>query len=231
MISHETDLTQLLWLKWVESELSQISRFGIWVESELSQSRKVKCWVESELSQVSRFGIWVESKLSQSRKIQCWVESELSQVSRFGIWVESELCQSRNVKCWVESESNHLDCHMSQSRVSPKNMRRAIVEHIPADKPVVPLEGPWWLWLVAPDRPVVPLLGRWCSNQMPTSVPVCQPDAPQTWDATNQMRPRRTMPFTSQPDAPPDASRPSPANQTCPRRKTALTSQPDAPQT
>ena len=55
------------WLKWVESELSQVSNFVIWVESELSQSRKVKCWVESELNhldcQMSRSrvspNIWV----------------------------------------------------------------------------------------------------------------------------------------------------------------------------
>ena len=67
-MSRESDLTQL-WLKWVESELSQVSKFGF------------------------------------------WVESELSQVSKFGIWVESEL--------------SHLDCHMSQSRVSPKKMSRA----------------------------------------------------------------------------------------------------------
>ena len=52
-------------------------------------------------------------------------ESELSHVSTFGIWVESELCQSRKVQCWVESEFSHLDCHMSQSRVSPKNLSRA----------------------------------------------------------------------------------------------------------
>ena len=67
-MSHELDLTKL-WLKWVESELSQFSKFGF--------------WVESELSQISKFGIWVESGLS------------------------------------------HLDCHMSQSRVSPKKMSRA----------------------------------------------------------------------------------------------------------
>ena len=45
-MSRESDLTQI-WLKWVESELSQVSKFGF--------------WVESELSQVSKFGIWVES--------------------------------------------------------------------------------------------------------------------------------------------------------------------------
>ena len=69
-MSRESDLTQL-WLKWVESELSQVSKFGL------------------------------------------WVESELSQVSKFGSWVESEL--------------SHMDCHMSQSRVSPKKW----VEHNP----------------------------------------------------------------------------------------------------
>ena len=71
-MSRESDLIQL-WLKWVESELSEVSKFGF------------------------------------------WVESELSQVSKFGIWVESEL--------------SHLDCHISQSRVSPKKW----VEHNPAD--------------------------------------------------------------------------------------------------
>ena len=56
-----------------------------------------------------------------------WVESELSQVRKFVIWVESELSQSRKVKCWVESELSHLDCQMSQSRVSMK----ILVEHNP----------------------------------------------------------------------------------------------------
>ena len=53
--------------------------------------------------------IWVLTQLCLK-----WVESELSQVSKFGFWVESEL--------------SHLDCHMSQSRVSPKKW----VEHNPA---------------------------------------------------------------------------------------------------
>ena len=39
MMSRESDLTQL-WLKSVESELSQASKLGIWVESELSQVSK-----------------------------------------------------------------------------------------------------------------------------------------------------------------------------------------------
>ena len=91
-MSRESDLTQL-WLKWVESELSRVSKFGF------------------------------------------WVESELSQVSKFGIWVESEL--------------SHLDCHMSQSRVSPKKW----VEHNPGSEtscviskwPTMPPKGasPW----------------------------------------------------------------------------------------
>ena len=54
-----------------------------------------------------------------------WVESELSQVSKFGFWVESELSQVSKFGIWVESELSHLDCHMSQSRVSPKKMSRA----------------------------------------------------------------------------------------------------------
>ena len=61
---------------------------------------------------------WVVSQiwlLSQS-----WVR-----LANFGIWVESVLSQSRKIKCWVESELSHLDCHMSQSRVSPKNLSRA----------------------------------------------------------------------------------------------------------
>ena len=37
----------------------------------------------------------------------------------------SRCCQSRKVKCLVESKMSHLDCHMSQSRVSPKNLSRA----------------------------------------------------------------------------------------------------------
>ena len=64
--------------------------------------------------------IWLNSdsnELNQSWvrlvNLGVWVESELSQVSKFGIWVESEL--------------SHLDCHMSQSRVSPTKW----VEHNP----------------------------------------------------------------------------------------------------
>ena len=59
---------------------------------------------------------------------QLWlklVESELSQVTKFGIWVGSVQSQARKVKCWVDSESNHPDCHMSQSRVSTKNLSSA----------------------------------------------------------------------------------------------------------
>ena len=52
-------------------------------------------------------------------------ESELSQVSKFGFWVESELSQVSKFGIWVESELSHLDCHMSQSRVSSKKMSRA----------------------------------------------------------------------------------------------------------
>ena len=56
-----------------------------------------------------------------------WAESELSKVSKFGFWVESELSQVSKFEIWVESELSHLDCHMSQSRVSPKKW----VEHNP----------------------------------------------------------------------------------------------------
>ena len=65
---------------------------------------------------------WVVGK---SDLTQLWlklVESEFSQVTKFGIWVGSVQSQARKVKCWVESESNHPDCHMSQSRVSTKNL-------------------------------------------------------------------------------------------------------------
>ena len=62
-MSHESDLTQL-WLKWVESELSQVSKFGIWVESELSQVSKFGIWVESDLSHLDCH----ESESSQSEK-------------------------------------------------------------------------------------------------------------------------------------------------------------------
>ena len=66
-MSRESDLNRL-WLKWVESELSQVRKFVIWVESELSQSRKVKCWVESELSHL-------DCQMSQSRvSLKIWVE-------------------------------------------------------------------------------------------------------------------------------------------------------------
>ena len=54
-----------------------------------------------------------------------WV---VSQVSKFGFWVESELSQVSKFGIWVESDLSHLDCHMSQSRVSPKKW----VEHNPA---------------------------------------------------------------------------------------------------
>ena len=48
-----------------------------------------------------------------------WVRVESGLVN-FGFWVESELSQFSKFGIWVESEMNHLDCHMSQSRVSPK---------------------------------------------------------------------------------------------------------------
>ena len=62
---------------------------------------------------------------------QIWLSSDSNELSRS--WVrlanfEFELSRSwvnKKVKCWVESELNHLDCHMSQSRVSPKNLSRA----------------------------------------------------------------------------------------------------------
>ena len=44
VMSRESDLTQL-WLKWVESELSQVSKFGIRVESE---------WLNSDSNELSR---------------------------------------------------------------------------------------------------------------------------------------------------------------------------------
>ena len=66
-MSRESDLTQL-WLKWVESELSQVSKIGFWVESELSQVNKFGIWVESELSHL-------DCHISQSRVIpKKWVE-------------------------------------------------------------------------------------------------------------------------------------------------------------
>ena len=68
-MSRESDLTQL-WLKRVESELSQVSKFGNWIESVLSQSRKVKCWVESELSHLDCH--MSQSRVESARKI--WVE-------------------------------------------------------------------------------------------------------------------------------------------------------------
>ena len=64
---------------------------------------------------------------------QIWLNSdsnELSQVSIFGFWVESELSRVSKFGIWVESELSHLDCHMSQSRVSPKKW----VEHNPDHK-------------------------------------------------------------------------------------------------
>ena len=80
----------------------------------------------------------------ESDLTQLWlkrVESELSQVSKFGIWVES-VCQSRKVKCWVESELSHLDGHMSQSRVNPKNLSRA--------QPCIQVSS-LNLWMINPD--------------------------------------------------------------------------------
>ena len=112
-MSRESDLTQL-WLKWVESELSQVRKFVVWVESELSQSRKVKCWVESELSQL-------DCQMSQSRvSLKIWVEHSRnpgreSNLTRLWLkWVESELSRLWKSGIWVESESNHADRHLSQ---------------------------------------------------------------------------------------------------------------------
>ena len=67
VVTRESDLTQL-WLKWVESELSQVSNFGFWVESELSQVSNFGIWVESELSHL-------DCHMSQSRvNPKKWVE-------------------------------------------------------------------------------------------------------------------------------------------------------------
>ena len=66
-MSRESDLTQL-WLKWDESELSQVSKFGFWVESELSHISKFGILVESELSHLG-------CHMSQSRvSPKKWVE-------------------------------------------------------------------------------------------------------------------------------------------------------------
>ena len=50
--------------------------------------------------------IWLNSDSNELSR-----NSELNHVSKFGIWVDSELSQ--------------VDCHMSQSWVSPKNLSRA----------------------------------------------------------------------------------------------------------
>ena len=63
VISLESDLTYL-WLKWVESELSQVSKFGIWVELELSiKKSKVLSWVRVESSEMSH-----DSESNQTEK-------------------------------------------------------------------------------------------------------------------------------------------------------------------
>ena len=43
VMSREPVLTHDSWLKWVESELSQASKFEDWGKSELSPSRQIKC--------------------------------------------------------------------------------------------------------------------------------------------------------------------------------------------
>ena len=85
-MSRESDLTQL-WLKWVESELSQVSKFGF--------------WVKSELSQVSQFGIWVESELSH---LDCHM-SRVSpkKMSRAQPWLE--VCASLHAAARVTSRA------------------------------------------------------------------------------------------------------------------------------
>ena len=72
-MSRESDLTRL-WLKWVESELSQVGKFGIWAESELNHSRKVNCWDESELGHLIVTRVRVESARKKSRA-QPWCKA------------------------------------------------------------------------------------------------------------------------------------------------------------
>ena len=74
-MSRESNLTQL-WLKWVESELSRVSKFGIWIESELSQLREFKCWIESELNHLC-IVTWV--RVESARKI--WVEHNPEEIT------------------------------------------------------------------------------------------------------------------------------------------------------
>ena len=95
-MSRESELTQL-WLKWVESELSQVGKFGF--------------WVESELSQVSNFGIWVESELSH---LDCHMSQSRVNPKK---WVEhnpgDRSGQSKNVRLFGLVDIGEQDVYVS----------------------------------------------------------------------------------------------------------------------
>ena len=132
-----------------ESELSQLDTARVTVEALIFLKRNVKIVhlsvvLQGKSQPITTFGRTsppppghqLSAKLAKMWWVvsQIWINSdsnelsrELSQIRKFVIWVESELSQSRKVKCWVESELSHLDCQMSQSRVSPKTW----VEHNP----------------------------------------------------------------------------------------------------
>ena len=94
-MSRESDLTQL-WLKWVESELSQVSKFGFWVESELSQVSKFGIWVESELSHL-------DYHMSQSRVSPKKMSRAQPWCRRIGETLEITLVMTLN-RCDTEPE-------------------------------------------------------------------------------------------------------------------------------
>ena len=117
-MNRESDLTQLR-LKWVESELSEVRKFGIWVESELSQSRKVKCWVESELSHLDCQWVRVESAW------KIWVEYNPDDTYiKFGNWVirlgvrasQSKVCNVKHIKNFTGNNAE---------TIVPRDVRRS----------------------------------------------------------------------------------------------------------
>ena len=104
-MSRESDLTHF-WLKGVESELSQVSKFGVWVESELSQSRNVKFWVEAELNH----WIWTWVRVESVRKI--WAEHSPGKKTGFTIMTMLLFSSSRIIlsMAWCHSRSTRLRC-------------------------------------------------------------------------------------------------------------------------
>ena len=125
-----------------ESELSQVDTAWVKVEALVFLKRNVKILhlsvvLQGKNQHPTTFGhpLPGQQLLAKLGKMwwvvsQIWFNSDSNELSQS--WVKLgnlwfELSQSRKVKCWVESELSHLDCQMSQSRVSLKIW----VEHKP----------------------------------------------------------------------------------------------------